>query len=94
MTDSTNARTAAIQAAAQRILADSGVDISAEINVQPLARQLADENGCNYMTAKRHIHKAIDFAKGIPLPTRGGPRGGGFPAGLKRQGRRGKAAID
>lgn len=85
MTDNTNARAAAIQAAAQRILAASGVDVNSEINVQPLARQLADENGCNYMTAKRHIRKAIDFAKGIPLPTRGGPRGGGWPKGKPRK---------
>jgi hypothetical protein len=94
MTDSTNARSAAIQAAAQRILVDSGVDISGEINVQPLARKLANEANCNYATAKRHIIKAVNLAKGIPLPVRNGPRGDGFPTGLKRQDRRGKAVID
>ena len=91
MADNTNARSVSIQVSAQFILKESGVDINDEINVQPLARQLADEADCSYDTAKRHIIKAINLAKGIPLPTRGGSRGGGFPKGTKRVGKWGVA---
>lgn len=62
--------------AAQKILADSGVDVTVQVKLQPLARQLANASGCNYETAKRHMAKAVRRARhpDYELPKRGGVR--------------------
>ncbi len=86
MANNTNERTQAIHAIALRLLTEAGESA----DLRTLAHKLADEAGCVYETAKRHMRKAQKIAIGEPVATRGGSRGGGFPAGLKREGRRGK----
>ena len=81
MTDTTSERSSAIQAAAQRLLASS----PQPPDLRLLAHALADETGCVYDTAKRHLRKAIKAAQGEPLPKRGGSRGGGWPLGMPRK---------
>lgn len=63
----------------------------------PLAKQMMAETGCSVDTAKRHIAKQLRLMRGelIKTDSRGGAReGAGFPEGVKREGRRGKAKAD
>jgi len=87
MANNTNERTQAIQSIAMRLLAEVGE----LFDMRTLAHKLAEETGCVYETAKRHIQKAQKVIAGEPVSTRGGSRGGGYPTGIKREGRRGKA---
>ena len=88
--NNTKERTAEIQKAAQKLLAS--VDVGQDVDIYPFAKQLADSLGIHLDTAKRHIKRAIGFARGETLPQHGGARpGAGFKTGVKRQGRRGKA---
>lgn len=63
----------------------------------PLAKEMMTATGCSVDTAKRHIAKQLRLMRGELLKTdaRGGAReGAGFPEGVKRDGRRGKAKTD
>ena len=60
----------------------------------PLAKEMMTETGCGVDAAKRHIAKQLRLIRGeIVAGKWGGRREGanGFPAGTKRNGRRGKA---
>lgn len=60
----------------------------------PLAKEMMAETGCGVDAAKRHVAKQLRLIRGkIITQTWGGRREGdnGFPAGTKRNGRRGKA---
>lgn len=61
---------------AQRILHESGTNVSVKVNLQPLARELADSVHCHYDTAKQHIARAVRRKRDpeYVLPIRGGLR--------------------
>lgn len=69
-------RTKKLEALADRILSASGVDVNQEVLIRPLAKRMIGKSECAYVTAKRHISKAIRRALGLPTPARGGKRPG------------------
>lgn len=69
-------RSQEIWQAAQEILSEFGADVSKQVDLQPLARELALLSHCSYEAAKRHIRRAIRLARNpdYELPQRGGLR--------------------
>jgi hypothetical protein len=60
----------------------------------PLAKEMMAEIQCDVSTSKRHIAKQLRLIRGemAAASQHGGRReGAGFPLGVKREGRRGKA---
>jgi hypothetical protein len=60
----------------------------------PLAKEMMFVMPCDVSTAKRHIAKQLRLIRGelVAASQHGGKReGAGYPAGFKRNGRRGKA---
>lgn len=61
----------------------------------PLAKEMMALAGCDVSTAKRHIAKQLRLMRGELMTQWGGKRdGAGFPEGVKRDGRRGKAKAE
>ena len=93
----TKARNAELAAAARAIAERHHEHIYQGGRLLPLAKEMMAETGCSVDTAKRHIAKQLRLMRGELLKTdaRGGAReGAGFPEGVKRAGRRGKAKAD
>lgn len=71
------ARSDAIQEAAHRLLDEYQIDITRQVIILPLARDLAQRINCHIDTAKRHISRAIRYARGEETArVWGGPRPG------------------
>ena len=87
-----------------RIVSSSGVNLLEEnVPVLALAKRLMESTGCGIDTAKVRIVKAARQLRHIAQhgeppeneAKQGGARpGSGFPAGMKREGRRGKAKVE
>ena len=92
--NNTKARSTELAAAARTIAARHPEQILAGGKLLPLAKEMMDATGCSVDTAKRHIAKQLRLLRGelMKADNRGGKRdGAGYPAGVKREGRRGKA---
>ena len=76
--NNTRARSEEIQSAARALLAERAVDITQQVDVRTLAKELAAQANCHYDTARRHIATAVRRARGGQLPngTWGGKRDG------------------
>lgn len=57
-------RSDAIQEAARRLLVERQIDITQQVDVLSLAKDLATELACHPDTAKRHIARAVRLARG------------------------------
>lgn len=78
----TKARNQEIQAAAMQLVTAAGVDVGERVELRPLAKQLAEQTGCHYTTAKQHVIKAVRRLRHPDYPDVGqwgGSRGGGRP---------------
>lgn len=85
-------RTTYLQTFAKQMLIDTNFDVWQPVDWRKLAPIMAEQAQCHPETARRHLAKAARRLRGEYVAQRGGQRdGAGFPAGLKRQGRRGKA---
>lgn len=56
--------TAELQVKARQLLDASGADITGQVMIRPLAKQLVADTGCNIDTAKQHVARAIRRARG------------------------------
>ena len=95
--NNTKARNAELAAVARAVAERHPEHIYQGGKLLPLAKQMMAETGCSVDTAKRHIAKQLRLMRGELIKTdgRGGAReGAGFPEGVKREGRRGKAKAD
>lgn len=105
MSGKTKQFTEQVKDEAIRIVASSGINLL-ENNVPTLtlAKRLMESTGCGIDTAKVRIAWAARRLRHIAQhgeshdeeqPKPGGSRpGSGFPAGMKREGRRGKAKVE
>lgn len=92
--NNTKARSLELAAVARTVAARHPEQILSGGKLLPLAKEMMDATGCSVDTAKRHIAKQLRLIRGemVKADNRGGKRdGAGYPAGLKREGRRGKA---
>lgn len=95
--NNTKARSTELAAAARTIAERHPEHITQGGKLLPLAKEMMDATGCSVDTAKRHIAKQLRLMRGelMKADNRGGKRdGAGYPAGMKRDGRRGKAKAD
>lgn len=95
--NNTKARSTQLAAAARTIAARHPEQILSGGKLLPLAKEMMAATGCSVDTAKRHIAKQLRLMRGelMKADNRGGKRdGAGYPAGMKRDGRRGKAKAD
>jgi len=78
----TKNRTQQLASLAAEILAESGVDVSQQVEIRPLAKLMQARCDAHYETCKRHIARAIRRAQGETPRQWGGPRpGAGRPKG-------------
>ena len=56
--------TAETEAAAWRIVEESGADITKQVKIVPLAKLLMAERECSIDSAKQHVAKAVRVARG------------------------------
>ncbi len=92
--NNTKARAIELAAVARTVAARHPEQILAGGKLLPLAKEMMAATGCSVDTAKRHIAKQLRLIRGemVKADNRGGKReGAGFPVGMKREGRRGKA---
>ena len=89
----TKARSAFLATVARRIAEAHPEHITQGGRLLPLAKKMMTETGCGVDAAKRHVAKQLRLIRGeIVADNWGGQRAGsGFPAGTKRESRRGKA---
>ncbi len=95
--DSTKKRSAELAIVARRIAEAHPEHVAAGGRLLPLAKEMMAEARCSVDTAKRHLAKQMRLIRGeiVAIDGRGGKReGSGFPAGVKRNGRRGKAKTE
>lgn len=95
--NNTKARNAELAAVARAIAERHPEHVTSGGKLLPLAKEMMAATGCSVDTAKRHIAKQLRLMRGelMKADNRGGKRdGAGYPAGLKREGRRGKAITE
>lgn len=78
----TKARSEELQTAARALLKARGVDVTQEVRILPLAKELKAQTDCDISTAKKHVTMAVLHARGLLSESRwGGVRpGAGRPA--------------
>lgn len=77
MAANTKARAEEIQEAAKTILVTHDIDVTKQVALLPLAKELMQQTGCEISTAKRHVAKAVRRARGVLSEARwGGARPG------------------
>ena len=92
MANNTKERNQQLATVARRIAENHPEHVTNGGKLLPLAKNMMAETGCSVDTAKRHIAKQLRLIRGELLRQWGGARdGAGYPEGVKRDGRRGKA---
>lgn len=93
MTSNTKERSLELAGVARTIAEQHPEHVTQGGKLLPLAKEMMDATDCSVDTAKRHIARALRLMRGELVRSEwGGKRdGAGFPAGVKRSGRRGKA---
>src|SRR5579859_1296512 len=62
--NNSKARSIALQQAARDLLVERGIDVRQQVDLQPLARALAQAQHCQMATAMRHVAQAVRRARG------------------------------
>lgn len=70
------ARSDSIAVAARALVEARGVDVTEQVQVRLLAKELKAQTDCHYDTAKRHITKAVRLRHGEMTTQWGGTRPG------------------
>lgn len=93
MSNNTKARSLELATVARQVAMAHPEHITQGGRLLPLAKEMMELTGCAVDTAKIHIARQLRLMRGeIIRNAWGGKReGSGFPAGTKRNGRRGKA---
>jgi len=93
MSNNTKQRTQELATVARYIIErDEPQQVMEGGRLLPMAKTMIAATGCNVDTAKRHLARQLRIMRGELVKAHGGKReGAGYPAGVKRDGRRGKA---
>lgn len=96
MSNNTKERSLELATVARQVAERHPEHITQGGRLLPLAKEMMALTDCGVDAAKRHIARQLRLMRGEIVAARhGGKReGAGFPAGTKREGRRGKAKED